>query len=239
MTTTAAPQSKTSIFEDFIDIFYAPSEVFTRRRDGRFGIALLFLTIVLAVLYFMSSGLLSAVFEVEYATQMEKLLRDNPSMTADQLEKGRGFAEMAQKIFMVIGIPIAVLLTGVVLWVAGKLFGAVQTFALAMMVATYAFFPRIVEGILNGIQTLLLDATTIDSRYDITFSAARFLDAKSVSPIVLALAGRIDLFVIWSLVLVAIGLHITGNIPKNKAAMAAGVVWLGGTLFALSSAMRM
>lgn len=35
--------AKTSLWEDFIDIFYALSAVFARRRDGKFGYALLFL----------------------------------------------------------------------------------------------------------------------------------------------------------------------------------------------------
>ena len=37
--------SKAGLWEDFVDIFYAPSSVFARRADGKFGLALLFLIV--------------------------------------------------------------------------------------------------------------------------------------------------------------------------------------------------
>lgn len=233
---SAAPASA-SVFEDFIDIFYAPSEVFTRRRDGRFGLALLVLTIAAGVLMFVSSPLMNAVFDAEYTRQTAQMLRDNPQMTSGQLAQGRGVAEMFQKAAVVIGTPIAVCFVGFFVWVAGKIFGAAQGLKQAFMVATYSFFPRIIEGILNGIQSLLVDVNAIDSRYDITFSLARFLDNSA--PVLQAAAGRIDVFVIWGYVLIALGLHITGNLPKNRAAMAAGLVWLVATLLAIWQGMRM
>lgn len=241
MTSTAPPSSpapaQASVFEDFIDIFYAPSEVFTRRRDGRFGVALLVLTIAAGVLMFVASPLMTAVFDAEFAQRTAQMMRDNPQLTAAQMEQGRGLAETMQKVAMVIGSPIAVCLVGLLVWIAGKVFGATQGVKQAFMVATYSFFPRILEGILNGVQSLLLDTSAIDSRYDVTFSLARFLDDSS--PVLQAFAGRLDVFVLWGYVLIAIGLHITGNIPKQRAAMAAGLAWLAATLFAIWQGMQM
>lgn len=47
--------SKASLWEDFVDIFYAPSSVFAR-ADGKFGKPLLFLVVVGAVLYFLTKN---------------------------------------------------------------------------------------------------------------------------------------------------------------------------------------
>ena len=40
---------KAGLWEDFVDIFYAPSSVFARRSDGKFGMALLLFVIVAGV----------------------------------------------------------------------------------------------------------------------------------------------------------------------------------------------
>jgi hypothetical protein len=56
---------------------------------------------------------------------------------------------------------------------------------------------------------------------------------------VLALLGRVDLFTIWVTVLLAIGLAVTGKIPRSKAAVAAVIVWLVGALPGVLQAARM
>jgi VanZ family protein len=55
---------------------------------------------------------------------------------------------------------------------------------------------------------------------------------------VIALLGRIDLFTIWVTVLLAIGLAVVARIPRSRAAIAAVVVWVIGTLPALLGALR-
>jgi hypothetical protein len=54
----------------------------------------------------------------------------------------------------------------------------------------------------------------------------------------LALLGRIDVFTIWVTILLAIGLSVTGKIPRSRAAIAAAVVWLVGALPSLLQALR-
>jgi ABC-type transport system involved in cytochrome c biogenesis permease component len=45
-------------------------------------------------------------------------------------------------------------------------------------------------------------------------------------------------FTIWVTVLLAIGLHVVGKIPKQQAAIAAVIVWVVGALPALLGALR-
>ena len=59
-----------------------------------------------------------------------------------------------------------------------------------------------------------------------------------VSPLLLAVVGRIDLITIWITVLVAIGLAVTGRIPLRKAAIAAAIVWFVGGLPLILPALR-
>jgi hypothetical protein len=72
----------------------------------------------------------------------------------------------------------------------------------------------------------------------VSVGPARFMDPDTTNPGLLALAGRLDLFIIWSTVLIAIGLRVKGKISMAQAAIAAIVVWLLGSLPALASYVR-
>jgi hypothetical protein len=82
-----------------------------------------------------------------------------------------------------------------------------------------------------------MNPSSITSQHSVKFSVARLL-AEGTSPVTLALAGRIDLFVIWCTILIAIGLHVTGNIPKARAAIAAVIVWAVATFPVVYSALK-
>ena len=57
MAPSAAPAAtpRVGIWEDFIDIFYAPSSVFRRRENGNFFIPLAVITIVCGVLFYLNT----------------------------------------------------------------------------------------------------------------------------------------------------------------------------------------
>ena len=59
-----------------------------------------------------------------------------------------------------------------------------------------------------------------------------------MSPALLGLLGRIDLFTIWVTVLLVIGLAVTGKIPRGRAAIAGVVMWFAGALPVLGSLIR-
>src|SRR3982750_2084135 len=98
------------------------------------------------------------------------------------------------------------------------------------MVASYAFIPRIVEGVVTSVQGLLLDPSQFTGRWRISLGAGRFLDPDATSPVLLALLGRLDVFAIWVTVLLVIGLSVTGKIPRVRAAIAGVIVWFLGAV---------
>jgi hypothetical protein len=66
----------------------------------------------------------------------------------------------------------------------------------------------------------------------------RFMDPDQASPVLLALLSRVDPFVIWITVLLAIGVHVVGKIPKQQAYISAAIVWVVGALPAVFGALR-
>lgn len=240
MTSAAAPapaQAQASVWEDFLDIFYAPSQVFARRMSGKFGLALLVLVVASAALAYAAMQALEPAFSGEMERQMAQATAQNPNITPEQLEGMRGFGSVMMLAYAVIGVPIMVLLTGLVLWLVGKLFDSQQTVGQALMVATYANFPRVLGGLLMTLQGLVMDTSNMDRIYKATFSAARFAP-DGTSEGVLALLTRVEVFTIWVTILLAIGLHVTGKVSKRNAYLAAAIVFVVGSLPAVLQAVR-
>jgi hypothetical protein len=240
MATQAAPVAAppAAIWEDFIDIFYAPASVFRRREHANFFIPLVVITFVCGVLFYLNSGALQPMFDAEFDRGMAVARRQNPNMPPEAIETMRNFASRIQMVAVFIFLPIAMFGVGVTTWLAGKLVDAKQTFKAALVVGAYAYAPRIIDSVLQGLQGLFLDPAELDGRFRLSLGIGRFLDPDTTSPLLLAVVGRVDLITIWITVLIAIGLCVTGRIPLRKAAIAAAIVWLVGGLLQILPALR-
>ncbi|NUO37597.1 MAG: YIP1 family protein [Gemmatimonadaceae bacterium] len=237
--TAPSPEAaRASWWEDFIDIFYAPSQVYARRAGSGFGIPMLVVTLLITALAFANSGVMQPIMDAEFARSSAAAMRQNPQLTPEMMAKGRAFGEGIAKYGTIIFMPVGMFLTGLLLWLVGKIFDARESLAAAIMVAAYAFVPRILEGVLAGVQGLLLDPSSLNGRFKLSLGLGRFLDPDTASPVLLALLGRVDVFTIWVTVLLAIGLSVTGRIPRSRAAMAAAIVWLCGAIPQLMGALR-
>src|SRR6476620_6095312 len=192
----ATTPSPASWWEDFIDIFYAPAQVFARRENAGFAIPMLVVTLLVALIASANSGVMQPIMDAEFARATAAAMKKNPQITAEMMAKGRSFGEAIAKFGAFILLPVAMFLTGLVLWLVGKLFDAKQSLGAAIMVASYAFVPRIIEGVFNGVQGLLLDPATLNGRFRLSLGLGRFLDPDTASPIMLALLGRLDVFTI-------------------------------------------
>jgi hypothetical protein len=229
--------AKVGLWEDFVDIFYTPSSVFARRSDGKFGLALLFLALIILVLIFLTKNAMAPVMDAEFARQTATAMRKDPRITAEQMAAGRSFFETVGPFIFTVIITLSVLATGLVLWVVGKLFDAKESLAAAVMIATYSEVPRVVQILTNAAQALVLSPEKLNSMNAVGFSLARFMDPDG-SQVMIALASRVDLFTIWVTVLLAIGLHVVGKISKQQAAIAAAITWVVGGLFPVLGALR-
>jgi hypothetical protein len=164
--------------------------------------------------------------------------KKNVTLTPEQIETMRTVQDKISKVAVFIFLPIGIFFTGLALWLFGKLVGARATLSQALMVSSYAFVPKIVEGVATAVQGLLLDPARMNGRYRISLGVGRFFDPDVASPVLLAFVGRLDVFTIWITVLLAIGLSVVGRIPRSRAAIAAALVWLMGALPGVMQAVR-
>lgn len=224
-TSTAAGPS------DLAEIFYAPTDVFERRREGGFWLPLLVLFIASVVIFYATRNLMQPVFDAEWARGVAKMRAQNPNLTSEQLEQGKGIAQTFAVVSVFFATFLGPLIAGVLLWFVAKMFGVRQSITAAITVAVFALFPLIIEGIVNAVQAAFLPEESITSRYSLSLGPARFLPGPTSK--MHALVGHIDLFTIWTAVLIAIGVRVTGNATRNQAIGVAVVMWIIGALPAL------
>ena len=237
---TAAPPSKpekASLLDDFMDIFYAPSTVYARRANKSFWVPLLIISLLIGVIFIANRDLLEPIMDAEMGRALAKA-SPGTQLTPEQMEAGRKMGGMFATVGAFVFTPVGILLLGFVVWVVGKFFDAKQTLNAAIVVATFAYVPRIVEGVVNRVQGLFVDTSSLNSRFSLSLGLGRFFDADTASPMLLALIGRIDVFTIWVTVLIAIGLAVTGKISRGRAAIAAAIGWLVGALPSVAGALR-
>lgn len=223
--TSSRPSTSASAFEDYVDILYAPSAVFARRRDASPWVPLLVITGLFALATYINYNFLGPVYEAEVVRQAMQ----NPQVTAEAAAGIRSFARIGAIVTGIIAVPMSVLVLGLLLWVVGKLLDADQPLRAAFLVVVFSYVPRVIESLVSALQAFFMDVNAVTSQYAISLSVARFMDPESPAAL-LALASRINPFIIWAYAIVAIGLAVTGRISIAKASIAAALLWLLGAL---------
>jgi hypothetical protein len=236
--TTPSSAKPASVWEDFIDIFYAPSDVYARRANSSFFLPLVVVTLLTGILFVVNSGVLAPIMDAEMGRSFAAMQKKGVTLNQAQIDTARRFSETFGKIAAFIFMPVGIFFTGLFLWVVGKFVESKQTLGQGLMVAAYAFLPRVIESVVTAIQGLVLDTSKMNGRFRISLGLGRFFDPDTTSPLLLALIGRIDVFTIWVTILLAIGLSVTGKISRQRAAIAAVIVWFLGALPTVLQAAR-
>jgi hypothetical protein len=226
LSTPAASTEKAGVVEDFVDIFFSPSTVYERRRDSSAWVPLIVVSIALGVSWYATRNALQPMLDAEFARGMQEALDANRGMTAEQLQQGRKFAEAFGSFAIAAGTPIAIFFTGWALSWTSKLVEAQLKLGTAVMIAAWAFVPRIIGAIVTAGQLQFMKPESLDGMYRISSGPARFLDPDTASPLLVAVAGRFDVFIVWTTLLLAIGVSVVARIPRAQAAVAALCVWV-------------
>ena len=98
MTTTMSPATvdrpqRAAIWEDFVDIFFAPSAVFARRKMGSFMIPLVVVTLFIGGTFLVTSETIRPIFDAEFNRAMAaSAARNNQQIPPEAVARMREFA---------------------------------------------------------------------------------------------------------------------------------------------------
>jgi hypothetical protein len=232
----APAQQPASFWEDLIDIFYQPTNVFRRRRGASAWPPFLFVAVSVGVITFATFNAIEPAVAGGFARALPALMRQNPQMTQEMADKAQHVQEISLRYFSGVVMAMSILVVGLLTWLLGKIFGAVEDFGAAMLIASYAYLPRVLGAILSSAQGLLLDPLKVSSLASLSLGPARFFDPATTSPVLMVLLMRLDVTVLWETVLLAVGLAVLGKISKSQATIFGILIWIVGGLSQLRSA---
>jgi hypothetical protein len=125
---------------------------------------------------------------------------------------------------------LTIVVTGVFTWLIGKMFAAKEGFSGAMVIASYAFMPRILGAVASGIIALLSDPVNMTSMNAIATGPLRFINPDTSGALMNTLMTRLDVSIDWETILLGVGIHIIGRVSRGKAVAFAITIWVIGAL---------
>jgi len=215
-----------------VDTFIAPSKTFTDLRRSASWWAPWLLIAISAALFAYAMGK-QVGFEQISKSQVEH------SKRAEQFDKLPADQQAAQlrisaKIvaFFTYFSPFLILLYALigtlVLWLTFKLIlGAETTFGQAYAITMYSWLPGVIGGILG---TISLFAGSNPEGFDVNnpvgTNVGYYLDPETTGKFVRAMASSLDVFTIWTIVLVGIGYACTSKVKASTAIIVVAVWYL-------------
>jgi hypothetical protein len=215
-------QEPSSRWEDLIDIYIAPVDLFRRRAADRVGPPLLMLVLAAVALYLV---LLPANRLIISAGVPE-----DPQAAAFMEQYGT-----LLQLLGVVTVPITMLAMvafgALLLWIVARASGPRLPASRALLISTYAGFVLLLAQVASAVLVLLHADGTIDVGRDLSLGPLRFADVDARSPVV-PLLRRFEVFAIWQAALWGVGIRHVAGTATARAALVAAVAWL---LYALPS----
>lgn len=206
---------------DVFKVLFEPTAVFERvRARPRFLIPFLVICALNIVLYFVNLPYIKAAVQAQAAAR--------PAGGPDPAK----FIWIGA-VFIPIGLGIALLIGGLLLWVLVSLFGGEGKFGTLLSVSTYASVPSVILlAVVGAIVLHMKGVGDITSQQDLQPALGLDLLAPGATGFMGAVLKAINPFSIWGLVLTAIGVSTTHRLSKGTGYAIATIAFLIGVLIA-------
>jgi hypothetical protein len=210
-------------------VFYEPGKVFADVAERPRWLAPILVSILigLTLVYAISS-------RIGWESTVRQALAKNPrtaEMPAEQREKaiatGAKVASVIGWVMAVIGAPASVLIiAGVLAGLFNGLLGAELKFAQAFAVTAYALLVRALLAALMILLVYLKPPEDFNIQVS-PFSPAAYMNSTETPKWLMSLAGSLDLFTIWAIILLALGFSIAARkLSFSKALITIAIPWL-------------
>jgi hypothetical protein len=218
-------------------VFFEPSKTFEDIAARPSFWVPLVLSLALAVMY------------ISLFTQhvgWERMMRHNmelssraaqmtPEQRENQIQMGSKVAPVFGYLAVVVGVPLVfVVWSAVLLGIVKGIMSAQIRFKQVFAILCYAGLPGVIFTVLAIAVMFLKSPDDFNMQNPLVFNPGAFLDQANTSKFVYSVASSLDLFRIWTMVLIGLGLKAAGgkNISTGGAMAAVFVPWLLWTLCA-------
>ncbi|MGC2278901.1 MAG: YIP1 family protein [Candidatus Acidiferrales bacterium] len=229
-TPTPTPATSDNSFTRIFGVLFAPKPTFdsiVRRPTWIVPVILGCIFFIAIVAIFTQRGGWPSFFEKQDANSSRM-----QNMSAEERERTlEAQIKIAPKFGYVEGIvipPIAALVVAGILMLVFNLSGATKMdFKTSLGIVAYAWVPWLVHAILSILILFLKDASTVDLQNIVASNPGALLSDDAAKWLV-SLLGSIDIFAIWTLILLAIGYSATNpkKLSFGKAFVLVIIPWI-------------
>ena len=212
---------KGALMNRIINIFTAPTKVFTTLKEKPEWVTPFIIVLVVVAL---SAAITVSVTKEAIIAKQEEMMRER-GMTEEQIEQALKVASgpvmvisstIGAAVFIVIVLLVFAFLTNLLI----PLFGGTGAFKQVWSVVCFSALIKVPSAILK----VILMAFT-KSPY-VTTSLALFVPGLAEDSFAYKALAGFDFFIIWEMVLVALGISITNEIEKKNAYTVVFLIWI-------------
>jgi hypothetical protein len=228
-----------SPIEALVGVVIRPKVTFERMRDATVGHW--WVVAVLAVLALVLLSIATVPLEAEAARNALQAQQESSETTQELSEEQQAQMQQVQDIvssqavlggisvgFGIIGLVISYLVRAGFVFLLGLALGGRATFKQVWRMAIWTTLPEVLRTVVSAITTF---ATGSPSAPGLSY----MLTSEEINalPYVATLLQSIDIYLVWSLALLAIGLYVTSQLSRGKSALVALAYWLFLLAFSL------
>jgi hypothetical protein len=226
-----APPPTATALDRIVGIFTSPRE--TMRSIAKapdWLIPLIVMLVLSAVAAFAMAPQVDTEAEVRAAIEKrfegQEMSEQQRARIDDQIEGGAKFT----KIMFQWGwftLPLWILITAGILQVIFSLFGGKSRFAQAFSITTYAWLPLAARGLIaSAVVAMREDLTAPSALAAASYTNPAFLVDIDKSRALFMFLSALDIFGIWSLVLLIFGFSFASGLSQRTTAIIMGSLWL-------------
>jgi hypothetical protein len=211
-----------SAVEALSGVILSPKETFPKIVDRRWGFALVPLALFLATTLLGSYLFVSRVDMKQFVKDQIRQNRFASQMSEQQIEDAADQAaarpKWVQPAIGGISMVVVILILAAIFWLVMLAFGSEITFPRTFQATAWAMLPSFLTGLIFIVLLFIKDPSTLDVKNPIATNVAALLDRGTVAKPLYVLIQSVDLFKIWILALLSIGLAAAGRTRVGKAA---------------------
>ena len=213
------------LFEDLIEVLFAPSKVFDRSRSKTAFMYALVTAVIVAVILVATKNLLDPWFVAQGDLAIAQAAKKGTPMPDQAISAMRAFVAWGFIGTLTLATLIGPYINAVFLLVGTKVAGAKLSYSQAALISVLAGVPRMLAVPLMSAQAVILDGEKARGISDLSLGVARFFDPATMSPAVMAMLGNLDITRLWQIALIAIGVSVIGRVSKSAGWIAAFIVF--------------
>lgn len=168
---------------------------------------------------------------VDFEKQIRQQMAERGGASEEDIQRGVEFMETFGKVLFAapaVLAPLVYLLIALIFLVALRLSGSEIGYGQSFSVTLHSMMPWVIHALLSF--PLILRQETIDpeamERGGLLMSNLAALAPEDASKVLLGLLASLDLFTVWTLILLTIGYRVVARVSTATAATVAVTLWL-------------